>query len=49
VLTLARLSALAQRWYRGRLAPDWRPRTLDESQRMLDELGLTGTFWSLAG
>jgi len=44
---MATLWRLAQRWYEGRLAPDWRPRTLDESQRILDEVGLTGTFWSL--
>jgi hypothetical protein len=42
------LNALARRWWWTRLQPDWRPRTLDESQAILDELGLTGPFWRLA-
>jgi hypothetical protein len=43
----ARLSALAHAWWRGRLAADWRPRTRDESQAILDAVGLTGGFWRL--
>ena len=42
------LNELAGRWWRSRLEPDWRPRTAAESQRILDELGLTGPFWQLA-
>ena len=38
---------LAQAWWGDRLAPDWRPRTRDESQAILDRLGLTGKFWQL--
>jgi hypothetical protein len=41
------LGALARAWWGGRLAPDWRPRTRDESQAILDHLGLTGDFWRL--
>jgi hypothetical protein len=41
------LNELAQRWWRTRLEPDWRPRTADESQAILEELGLTGEFWRL--
>jgi hypothetical protein len=42
------LNALARKWWWTRLDPDWRPRPAAESQRILDELGLTGEFWRLA-
>ena len=42
------LSELAHAWWDTRLAPDWRPRTGEESQAILDRLGLTGDFWRLA-
>ena len=41
------LGALARAWYSDRLAPDWRPRSRDQSQAILDGLGLTGDFWRL--
>jgi hypothetical protein len=41
------LNELAQRWWRSRLEPDWRPRRAAESQAILDEVGLTGEFWRL--
>lgn len=44
---LATLMALARRWYGDRLDPDWRPRTREQSQAILDEVGLTGGFWRL--
>ncbi len=44
---LATLMRLARRWYGDRLDPDWRPRTRDESQAILDDVGLTGSFWQL--
>ncbi len=40
-LTTAKLNELARRWYWTRLEPDWRPRPLEESQAILDEIGLT--------
>jgi hypothetical protein len=46
-LTAAKLSELAHAWWGNRLAPDWRPRTRDESQGILDWLGLTGDYWRL--
>jgi hypothetical protein len=49
LVELPQLFALARRWYGDRLSPDWRPRTRDESQRILDEVGLTGDFWRLPG
>jgi hypothetical protein len=41
------LCDLAHAWWGDRLSPTWRPRTRDESQRILDRLGLTGAFWAL--
>jgi len=43
---VAQLAALGRRWYRGRLAPDWQPRTLEASQALLEGTGFTGPFWS---
>ena len=47
LVDLPTLTALAQRWYGNRLDPDWRPRTLGESQAILDSVGLTADFWRL--
>ncbi len=46
-MTAATLNELARRWWWTRVEPDWRPRTAEESQAILDELGLTGEFWQL--
>jgi hypothetical protein len=43
------LQQLARAWYGDRLDVDWRPRTRDESQRLLAGLGLDGPFWELPG
>ena len=42
------LCDLAHAWWGTRLEPDWRSRTRDESQAILERLGLTGPFWALA-
>jgi hypothetical protein len=47
LVSLDTLQELARRWYGDRLSPDWRPRTLAESQAILDSVGLTGDFWRL--
>ena len=47
LVDLPTLKRLARRWYGNRLDPDWRPRTRDESQAILDEVGLTSEFWRL--
>jgi hypothetical protein len=47
VLTLDRLQRLAAAWYGDRLRPDWRPRTREESQAVLDAAGLDDPFWRL--
>jgi hypothetical protein len=46
-LTAEKTNELARTWWWSRLDPGWRPRTLDESQALLDSLGLTGDFWAL--
>jgi hypothetical protein len=48
-ITSAKLCELAHAWWDTRLKPDWRPRTLDENQAILERVGLTGEFWRLAG
>ena len=47
-ITVTTLSELAHAWWADRLAPDWRPRSRDQGQAILDRLGLTGPFWALA-
>jgi hypothetical protein len=47
LVDLPTLKRLARLWYGNRLDPDWRPRTRDESQAILDEVGLTSPFWQL--
>ena len=42
------MNDLSQAWWRTRLEPGWQPRAADESQAILDGVGLTGEFWSLA-
>lgn len=49
VVPVAQLAALGRRWYRGRLAPDWQPRSLADSQALLTSTGFTGAYWSFTG
>jgi hypothetical protein len=42
-----RLADLAAAWWGDRLAADWRPRTRDQSQAILERVGLNGPFWTL--
>jgi len=46
-ISVATLCDLANAWWGDRLDPDWRPRTRDQNQAILDRLGLTGPFWTL--
>ncbi len=41
------LQTLATRWWGMRLDPDWRQRPVEESQAILDGVGLAGEFWRL--
>ena len=47
VMAVGQLERLAHAWYGDRLDPAWRPRTSDESQALLESVGLTGEFWQL--
>jgi hypothetical protein len=47
VVSLDALWRLAKAWYGDRLDPAWRPRSREQSQAILDAVGLTGPFWRL--
>jgi len=48
LLSLDTAWKLAAAWYTpDRRHPDWRRRTLEETEALLVELGLTGDFWAL--
>ena len=38
---------LTKEWYGDRLDPDFRPRTVVQSQALLTAVGLTADFWRL--
>lgn len=46
-ISVVKLSELAHAWWDDRVSPDWRPRTRDQNQEILDRLHLTGDFWRL--
>ena len=46
-LSSPKMNELAREWWGTRLDPGWRPRTLEQSQAILETVGLTGEFWSL--
>ena len=46
-ITVAALCNLAHAWWADRLSPDWTPRTREQSQAILEALGLHGDFWRL--
>jgi hypothetical protein len=47
VLTLPDTWRLSKAWYPDRRRREWAPRTVEESQRVLESVGLRGTFWAL--
>jgi hypothetical protein len=47
-LAAPQMNELARAWWWTRLDPGWRPRSREESQAILDGLGLAGGFWALA-
>ena len=47
-LTAPQMNDLARAWWWTRLDSGWQPRSREESQAILDGLGLTGGFWALA-
>lgn len=47
IMPVSNLWFLSQRWFEGRLAPDWKPRSRDASQQLLTDAGFVGQFWTL--
>jgi hypothetical protein len=47
-ISAAKMNEFARLWWWSRLDPAWKPRTVDESQALLDAVGLTGEFWQLS-
>lgn len=39
--------SLSQQWYGDRLAPDYRPRPVEQLQGLLTDAGLISDFWQL--
>ena len=46
-ISISKLAELAEAWWGNRLAPEWQPRTREQSQAILDRIELSGPFWSL--
>ncbi|HEX4594468.1 MAG TPA: hypothetical protein VH157_09340 [Bryobacteraceae bacterium] len=46
-LTIAQGWQLALAWYRQKMDRGWRRPTLEETEALLVQLGLSGEFWSL--
>ena len=40
---------LASGWYKDKVKADWRRHTLEETEALLESIGLTGPFWNLRG
>ena len=38
---------LGRDWYGGKLARDWRRRSVEEAEALFGEVGLSGAFWRL--
>ena len=47
IVPLGQVWELANAWYTDPRDPAWRPRTRDESQAVINSVGLTGAFWEL--
>ncbi len=46
-ISASQMNDLGRAWWWTRLDPGWGPHTRDESQAILDGLGLIGDFWAL--
>ncbi len=47
-IDVTQLCALAHAWWGTRIDPTWRPRSREQNQAILSELGLTDEFWNLS-
>ena len=48
VMDLDMIWALSRVWYAGRADADWRGRSADEAQAVVDSVGLEGKFWDFS-
>lgn len=46
-MSIATAWKLGKLWYRDRLDADWQPKTVETIRAILDEVGLTGDFWTV--
>ena len=44
-MTFETMLALSNAWYAGRMSPEWRGRSAQETQAILESVGLVGEFW----
>ncbi len=47
VLSVNQLWELSQRWYHNRLSLEYHGRTIEQVQKIFEELGLTLAFWQV--
>jgi len=47
ILTIEQAWRLAEAWYGSKMAQDWRRASLEETESLLEGLGLRGPFWRL--
>lgn len=47
VLTIEQAWHLAEAWYGSKMERNWRRATVEETEVLLEKLGLTGPFWNL--
>lgn len=40
---------LASGWYKDKVKPEWRRHTLEDTEALLKDVGLSGAFWNLRG
>jgi hypothetical protein len=49
LLTYEQVWELSKLWYGNRLSPDFKGRTIEEVNRIFEQLGLNGPFWRAEG
>ena len=47
ILTIEQAWRLAEAWYGSKMSQDWRRASLEETESLLEGLGLRGPFWRL--
>jgi len=47
LFSIPKLWELSQRWYRDRMSPEYRGRTMEQVQEIFQEFGLTSHFWQI--